>query len=424
MTGMLKSPSLIPPAVALVVAGAWLASQRHAISSFENESIVLEKHIAAARSASAADPARAKPAGPVKAAKAKEPLDWKNIAAQFVEMQQSGGMGDMRTIIRLQQRLRAMTQQEIVAALDEIASLGLAEDSRSLLEQMLIGPLVEKDPEFAIRHFIDRLQDPGRMIGWHLSNAMREWAKKDPAKATAWFDQQIAAGRFDSKSLDGKSQSRNQFEGNLISVLLASDPDAASRRLGAMAEDQRAEILGEHSFRQLGQENQLAFATLVRGQVPPKDQAKSLAQMASRLVDDDGYAKVTGFMDRIAATPAERKACVEQAVESRIQTISYQKKITLADLDAMREWTKVQAPDSTDSLTGKALANSLQGGGKMDFAAASELALHYQEISGNDDVLASFLDDWPAHRNKEQARVLAAKISDDKRREEILTKLK
>ena len=66
MTGMLKSPSLIPPAVALVVAGAWLASQRQAISTFENESIVLEKHIAAARSASAADPARAKPAGPVK----------------------------------------------------------------------------------------------------------------------------------------------------------------------------------------------------------------------------------------------------------------------------------------------------------------------------------------------------------------------
>ena len=424
MTGMLKISSLIPPAVALVVAGAWLASQRHAISTFENESTVLEKHIAAARSASAADPARAKPAGPAKAAKAKEPMDWEKIAAQFVEMQQSGGMGDMRTIIRLQQRLQTMTQQEIVAALDEIASLGLAENSRSMLEQMLIGPLVEKDPEFALRHFTDRLQEPGSMIGWHLSDAMREWAKKDPAKATAWFDQQIAAGKFDSKSLDGKSRSRNQFEGALVNILLASDPDAAARRLGAMAEDQRAEVLGQGSFQQLKEENQLAFATLVRGQVPENEQSKILAQHASRLVDDDGYAKVTGFMDRIAATPAERKACVEQAVESRIQTISYQKKITLADLDAMREWTKVQAPDSTDSLTGKALANSLQGGGKMDFAAASELALHYQEISGNDDVLASFLDDWPAHRNKEQARVLAAKISDDKRREEILTKLK
>ena len=77
MTGMLKISSLIPPAVALLVAGAWIASQRQAISTFENESTVLEKHIAAARSASAADPARAKPAGPAKTAKAKEPLDWK-----------------------------------------------------------------------------------------------------------------------------------------------------------------------------------------------------------------------------------------------------------------------------------------------------------------------------------------------------------
>lgn len=424
MTGMLKSPSLIPPAVALVVAGAWIASQRQAISTFENESTVLEKHIAAARSASAADPARAKPAGSAKAAKAKEPLDWKKIAAQFAEMQQSSGMGDMRAMMKFQRRLQTMTQQEIVAALDEIAALDLPEQPRRMLEQMLIGPLVQKDPEFALTRYIARLQDTRGGMGWQLSNAMQEWAKKDPAKATAWFDTQIAAGRFDSKSLDGKSQTRGQFEGNLISILLASDPDAAARRLGAMPEDQRGEVLGQYSSQPLKEENQLAFAKMVRDQVPQKDQAKALADQASRLVGDDGYAKVTGFMDRIAATPAERTACVEQAAESRIQSISYQKKVTREDLDTMREWTKTQAPDSTDKITGEALAGLLQNGRKMNFGEASELAVHYRETSGNDDVLTSFLDSWSARKNKDQARVLAEKISDDKRREEILTKLK
>ena len=363
MVNELKPASFIPPAVALVVAGVWIGSQRHSISNLEEQSSLLEKHIAAARSSgSATDPYHAKPAGQAKVAKEKEPLDWKKIAGQFAEMQQSGGMGDMRAMIRLQQRLQKMTKEELASSLDEIAALDLPEQSRDMLEQMLIGPLILKDPEFALTRFIDRLQDGRGGMGWQLSNAMLEWAKKDPAKATAWFDQQIAAGKFDSKALNGKSQSRAQFEGAIINVLLASDPDAASRRLAAMPEDQRGDVLQHHSFQQLKEENQLAFAKLVRDELPEKEQAKTLAQQASRLVGDDGYAKVTGFMDRIAATPAERTACVEQAAESRIQSISYQKKITREDLDTLREWTKTQAPDSTDKITGKALANSIQGG--------------------------------------------------------------
>lgn len=425
MTRRLKATTLIPPVIALILAGGWIANQRHSISTLEDESVSLEKHIAAAHSSgSAADPSHAKPAGPAKAAKDKESLDWKKIASQFEEMQRSGGMGDMRTMMKFQQRLQTMTQEELVSALDEIATLDLPEQSRNMLEQMLIGPLVGKDPELALTRFIDRLQDTRGGMGWQLSNAMQEWAKKDPAKATAWFDQQIAAGKFDSKALNGKSQSRNQFEGALINVLLASDPDAASRRLGAMPEDQRGEVLGQYSSQPLKEENQMAFATMVRGQVPEKDQAKALAEQASRLVGDDGYAKVNGFMDRIAATPAERTACVEQAAESRIQSISFQKKVTRDDLDTMREWTKTQAPGSTDKITGEALAGLLQNGRKMDFAEASELALHYREAGGTDDVLTSFLDSWPARQNKDQARVLAEKITDEKRREEILKKLK
>ncbi len=424
MTRKLKATSFIPPVIALILAGVWIANQRQSISTLEDASALLQKHIAAARSSSpGTDLSPAKPAAPAKAAKGKEPLDWKKIADQFAEMQQSGGMGDMRTMIRLGQRLQSMSKEELVTALDEIAALDLPAESRATLEDMLIGSLVTKDPEFALTRYIDRLHDGSGTMAWRLSNAMQEWAEKDPAKATAWFDQQIAVGKFDSKSLDGKSQTRNQFEGALIGVLLGSAPDAASRRLGAMPEDQRAEVLGQYSFQQLKEENQLAFATLVRGQVPENEQSKILAQQASRLVDDDGYAKVTGFMERIAATPAERTACVEQAAESRIQSISYQKKITREDLDAMREWTQSQAPDSTDSITGKALANSIQGGRKMDFAAVSELAVHYHEVSGNDDVLSSFLDGDSSRQNKDQARVLATKITDAKRREEILKKL-
>jgi hypothetical protein len=425
MFRMLKPTSLLPPVIALAIAGTWLGSQHRSISTLEKESAVLRKAIAArSATSSAGDSPSGRPASAAKAAKDKEPLDWKKIAAQFDEMRQSGGMGDMRTMMKFQQRLQAMTQEELVAAFDEIGSLDLPTESRQMLEQMLLGPLVQKDPELALTKFIDRIQSDEGGMSWQLASAMQEWAKKDLSAAIAWFDRQIAAGKFDSKSLDGKSRNRLQFEGGLINVLLGSDPDAAGRRLAAMPEDQRDETLSQFSFHQLKEDDQLAFAKLVRDQVPEKKQAEALAQQASRMVENDDYSKVTGFLDRINATPAERTVCVVEAAESGIRSISHRKKITREDLDTMRAWVATQAPESTGSVTGKALANASQGSRKMEFSEAAALADEYNTAAGNDEVLSAFLDGWPARQNKDQARVLAEKISDGKRREEILKKLK
>ncbi len=420
---MLKTSLLIPPVVALAIAGAWLGSQHRTISTLERESAVLQKAIAARTSGGSLDSPRNKPASPDKAAKDKEPIDWQKVAAQFAEMRQAGGMGDMRTMMRFQQRLQAMSKEELVAALDEIAALDLPVETRQMLEQMIISPLAQKDPELVLTKFIDQIQETG-MSGWHLASAMQEWAKKDSASAIAWFDRQIAAGKFHSKSLDGKSQTRLQFEGNLINVLLGADPDAAGRRLAALPDDQRDEALSQFSHQPLKAEQQLAFAKLVREQISEKDQAKTLGQQASRLVWNDGYSKVTEFLDRIQATPAERTACVEQAAESSLQNISFQKKITRGDLDTMREWVTAQAPEKTGAVTGTVLANASQHGRRMEFSEAAEIAVQYHDASGNDEVLSSFLDGWPARQNKEQARVLAEKISDVKRREKILKNLK
>lgn len=422
MVRVLKPVIFIPPFVALAIAGTWLGSQRQSISTLEKQSAILRQAIADRTSGTASDSPQGKSAPTAKAVKNKEPIDWKQVAGQFAEMRQAGGMGDMRTMMRFQQRLQAMSKEELLAALDEIAALDLPEETRNMLEQMIIGPLVEKAPELALTKFIDRLQDNGGALSWQLSNAMQKWAKKDPAAAITWLDKQIAAGKFDSKSLDGRSPFRIQFEGKLIHELLSSDPDAAGLRLAALPKDQRREILSRFSFQPLKEEDQLAFAKLVRDQVLEKDQARTLAQQAARLAGKDGLSKVTEFLDRIQATPAERSACVEAAATG-IRSISHQNKITREDIDTMRAWVTAQAPESTGSVTGKALANALQGRRKMEFSEAAELAVQYHEASGNNDVLSSFLESWPARQNKEQARILAGKISDPKRREEILKKL-
>lgn len=414
----------IPPVLALALAGIWIANQHQSISALEDASAALQKHLAAARSSSPdTDPASAKSTAATQATKTKVSLDWEKIAAQLLESDQSGLIGDLRTKTQLQQRLQAMSKEEICAALDEIAALDLPAKSRATLGLMFMEPLAAKDPELALTRFIGGVQDDSVELSWQLSNILKPWAMKDPAKASAWLDQQIATGKFDSKSLNGHSFSRNTFEATLINVLLGTAPDEASRRLGAITPDQRASVLSQNPFEQLKEEDQLAFVTLVRGQVPEKEQAQLIAEQAYALRRQEGYAGITRFMDRIAATPAERVACVERAAESVTQSVIHERKITREDLDALREWTTRQAPASSDRITGNAIASAMRYGAKLDYAAASELALYYHQASGHDDVLISFLNGSSGGENTEQARALAAKITDAKRREEILKKL-
>ena len=166
----LKPTSFIPPGVALIIAGGWIGSQRQSIATLEQESELLRKHIADRSSGGDGDSPHPKNAPSGKPAKDKEPLDWKKIAAQFAEMQQSGGMGDMRTMMRFQQRLQAMSKEELVAALDEIAALDLPAESRVMLEQMLIRP-------------------PGKDRSQTLMKIYQKWPQSDDAgkQAAAGF---------------------------------------------------------------------------------------------------------------------------------------------------------------------------------------------------------------------------------------------
>jgi len=401
---------MLPPAVALVVVATWLAGQRRSIATLERRNYLLESRLAAARSPDPeAVPTQAQ------AARNTAPIDWQQIAAA-----QQSSFDDARVMLRFDQRLQAMTREELLAALAEVATLDLTANARSLLEQMLIGPLIEKDPELVLARFMDRLQDEASGLKWHLPNALREWAKQDPAKAEAWLDQQIAAGKFASKTLDGKNPFRVQFEGVMLGILFPMDPAAAGRRLAALPQDQRADVV-RGMLGTVTEADQPAFAQLVRDQVPAAEQAQFIANRALAVMQG-GYPAVTEYLDRIAATPAERGACVEQVATAGLIAITNET-VTRDDVDALREWAATQAPDATDRATGNMLAMATQTPPALEFNAAAALALQYSQASGNDDVLGAFLESWAALYNKDQARAYAANISDERRRAAILKRL-
>jgi hypothetical protein len=410
---------LLPPAVALVLVGTWLGVQQLSISALQAEIGMLRKHMAAARLvAPAGDAAHAKTAAADTLAQDRGPRDWVKLAGIAAEMQKSAGIGDLRAMVRMQQRLQAMSRDELVAALDELAAAELPAAARALLEPLLVGPLIAQDPALVLARFTDRLGGPDEAMEQQLADALKAWATSDSRKAAAWFDQQIAAGKFDSTALSGKSQQRLQFESALLGVLLTADPAAAAGRLAALPADQRADAIGNAPLSAPTKQNLTTFARLVRSQVPAAEQAGAFARQAGQWAAQGGYGKATEYLDAIKISAEERIACVEQAVATHL--FSNNRKLVSADLDSLRAWVTSQAPQVTASVTGKVLCTAALDKDKLTFAEAAELAMQYRKASGNDEVLASFVENWGARSNKEEARDLAAQITDAKRRAEVL----
>ncbi len=414
LTTLMKTSTWITPAVVLLVAGALITTQRRSISKLEEETTGLQKQIVAI------DSTPAKPRPVTQPTKANDSINWNEFVSKMEESRQGGrfrseNMGSMRLI---EVRLQSMTKEELSAELEKTAALDLSPPYPDLIKGMIMTPLITKAPEIGLNKFMESLSDDSDNW-WEPNEALKQWAIKDPGQATAWLDSQIAAGKFETKSLDGKNQLRILFEKTLIGVLLTADPVAASNRLQSLPSTHRADVLRGQPVEP---ENQKAFADLVRQQVPKTDQTPVLAELAYRSIFNQGYEAAGECLDRIQATPEERTVCIEHVATSKFQQLAWNGKITSKDVDALREWTASISPESTDLFTGKALGRAFAGGGRRtSFAELGELAVQYSRASGSDNVLVEFLKEPVNYLfNKAEVRALTGKITDEKRRKEVL----
>jgi hypothetical protein len=419
----MKPLHFLPPAAALVASGLWLGLQQRSISTLEKETVLLRDHIEAAKHA-ATDDHSSLAAARANGKKANDPnaIDWKSLADTMAKAERGNGMPDMRAMLKLQTKLMSLSGTELTAALDEIAALELSNDARRSLENMLISLLAQKEPKLVLDRYLDRLNDSRSGIGsWQLVSAFQQWTGKDGAAAAAWLDAQIAAGKFDSKSLDGKSQSRLQFEAVVISSLLASDMNAASKRLAAMPEDQRRELFQQGMFMNVKPGSEKSFAALVRQSVPENERGQAFANATNMMVHQGGYEKVGKFLDDIEATPGERKDVVKQAARNKIQQLSQQGGIDRKGVDEMRAWVTQTSPDNVDSITGESLGNIWSRQTKWEDNAKIVGDLYAEKPS--DDLLVSFLSGGQASEHREAALELAAKISHETKRAEVTARL-
>ncbi len=236
----MKSATYIAPAIALILVGSWVGSQRGSIAAVEAECVRLRTTIAAAKSSSDATPT---PHDPLE--QRRKVIQWTKLAERFSMnpmgsgMVNFGALPDPRMAMHFMQRMDAMSADEIIITLDEIAALDLPTNARATLEWTLLDALIQKDPSMVLDRISHRIGGEDYRISGLYSGALQTWAIKDPAAAGAWFDQQIAAGKFKGKLFNVVNDDRRAIETGLIKILLGNSPEAATRRLAALPEKQR-----------------------------------------------------------------------------------------------------------------------------------------------------------------------------------------
>lgn len=419
----MKPLEFVPPVVALAAAGLWLGSQSRSISSLVDENTVLRERIENARHAPAHGDEAEKSGlshGGNGAKGTKKKIDWKGIALKQLAASGPGDVSNMRAMIALQKTLTEMSPEELVESLDEIASLDLPTEAKTDLESMLIGILTVEHPDLVVQRFGDRLGDP--RITWQLPMSFQNWAKKDLAAATAWMDKQIADGKFESKSLDGKNEMRLRFEGGLIGSLLESDPAAAAARIEEIPENDRASLFTQGMFFKTQPGTEKAMVDLIRKTVPEAQRASTIASATASMVIQGGYERVSGFMAASEATAEERAAIVSQAFQNKMGfNVEPGSADLLKNFEAGRAWASKEAPEAINRITADSLIKLTNHG--TPFAEVAKLAEKYHAESGSDEVLTTFFSYPTAFGYPEISLKLADKISDEKKREEVRAKI-
>lgn len=427
-----------------MIGAAWLASLRASNRELEQSNLSLQKKIAEASNSSGvkSDRARTGTKG-AKGKREKKPSndeikpsdDWVSTSRDWSELvmfnNNEGARFNLTAACRRLEKLASeMSGDELVKAYTEMAALPVDAEFRNYLESMMLDQLKGKNPEFAFSQYLAKCQneniDPIRM------GDFRNWLARDPAAATAWYENQVAGEVFD-KTLEGKSPTMIPFESAFIMSLLASDPAAAEQRLNKLPPDLRASV-GAYMW-DVPKENSKDFVDMLRKSMPMEQymailKDNSLTEYNFRFDSKNDPKDIQKNMDRLGFSPEERTTLMAQQFAEAAKYRAMRDKGNAPSrekFDDLRARIQAIDPASADQATGVALQSYLENSkttGAQDFV--EKLATEYHDSGAGDELLIPLIEgsaNGTISYPKERARVLAAKVSDDRIREEMLRKL-
>ncbi len=242
---LMKSSSLIPPALILIAAASWITYQHQSLSTVRSVNAKMEQTLVSVakhpRTTSVAtNLGREKPIQFVRHASS---IDGKKLIIQVAEMLNNRYAPDDPAWVLFKQQIKSLSKEDLVAALDETAAQQLNTTSRDDIEQDLLLALGEIDPELSLIRCDDLGMHGHENIELILPSMLKEWCMKEPQQAGAWLDQQIATGKYDSKRLDDKGCLCDQLETKMIDALLVKNNATAKVRLESLSKERLEAVM-------------------------------------------------------------------------------------------------------------------------------------------------------------------------------------
>ena len=328
-------------------------------------------------------------------------VDWVALASKL----KAGGSiagGLLNENARLLAALDEKAVDELLAMLDQIAAADLSSLDRDVLERALVSALVKKAPGAALSRF----SVPGK-LNWdfYLGGIYSQWAKEDSAEAVSWLRKHVAAGGY--------------FYPEMVSTpffdLLESAPQTSSEVLASVPPEARLESLRCLSVGRLHSGGQKEWAEIVRSVIPESDRAEAISWPIDSWSDGDGVPmrldQAAAYLETIGASEPEREACIMKVAGSASSWVTKkgEEGVGLEGFDRMREWVSERAPGMLEAATLRALEELATQG---DFRAASERALEFHKVSGNDAYLCRVLDQTNDLADAADVRVMIERLSD------------
>jgi RNA polymerase sigma factor (sigma-70 family) len=397
---IMKILTILPPVLALAAGTLWALSRQQAIASLEARTRVLQEAVQARQTAGLENPvATAKSVQSGKSGK----IDWLGILRK--------GNGGVILSDEIVSRLKALSADELLAELDALSKQDLG-GAKAAFEGLVITELGKKDPAMVMEYLGDRIGEKG--IFYQALGAFKEWVAKDPVEAAKWMDRRIAAGTFETTTLDGHNPLRENYETLVTGAVFKTDPEAARARLMQLTDAERGEVFNS-MFIYADASGVRTMVGLMRTTLPAAQWTEALGRAAYG-VGERGLDQIGSFVRDIGATGEERAEILPKAISSNAQDKSSGVLADPAKFDAGVAWLTKEFPDQAGTVTGQALGQSYFKGG---FQASSDLALKYQAAGGGDDVMVAFLQGEAVPPR--DAINLLDKINDPTRREELRT---
>ncbi len=337
-----------------------------------------------------------------------------DLLAAFTE---TSGMPDMRAMLKFQAAMESMTAQEIQSLLTEAATAKLTGNQQNGVFNQLLSALGKKDPQLALEEGMKLSESGSERNLYSLRGSFESWMGKDPVAATAWLDQQIAAGKMENTALSGANQKRIGFEVGIIATQLTKNPALAEARFQQLSPVDRKAVLGNTWNFATSSEGQQGYVKLVRnGDLEAAEQQNLLSNYANNISRKGELKDVSEFLKTSQASPQETTKIVQTCASDRLREKIGKdpQNLTSEKTTEWRNWVVQSDPEHAGSIIGKSLSNVALGD---NIIATVEAVSPPNQLDAVKQALVE-----SAAENVTGLRSLADSIADETIRAQVLAK--